>query len=90
MTPIEALQLAIKVAGSQQALADALQIKSPSISDWHKRGQVPADKCAAIEQATQVRCEELRPDLRWARDAGGQVTGHFVPVVVPSVSGQAA
>lgn len=72
-----ALQRAIKEAGNQQALADALGIKSPSITDW-RRGQVPADRCPAVEALTGVTCEELRPDLAWSRDASGNVTGYVV------------
>lgn len=72
-----ALQRAIKEIGSQQALADALGVKSPSITDWH-RGRVPADRCPAVEALTGVPCEELRPDLAWSRDGSGNVTGYVV------------
>jgi DNA-binding transcriptional regulator YdaS (Cro superfamily) len=32
---------------------------------WKARGKVPAEHCPAIERATGVRCEELRPDVPW-------------------------
>ncbi len=60
-----AIDSAIQVLGTQDALAAALGIKSPSISEWRKRGRVPAERCLAIEAATngQVTREELRPDI---------------------------
>lgn len=59
------LEAAIRAVGSQKRLADLLKIKSPSISQWRDRGQVPADRCLAIETATAgaVTRYELRPDV---------------------------
>jgi DNA-binding transcriptional regulator YdaS (Cro superfamily) len=59
------LAKAIQVMGSQQALADVLGIKSPSITEWRQRGRVPAERCGAIERATSgaVTALELRPDV---------------------------
>lgn len=59
------LERAIQAVGSQQALADALGIKSPSIAEWRKRGRIPAERAVEIERATDgaVTCHELRPDL---------------------------
>jgi DNA-binding transcriptional regulator YdaS (Cro superfamily) len=63
--PIESLDKAIAVLGSQDALADALFIKSPSISGWRDRQRVPAERCIAIELATGgvVTRYQLRPDV---------------------------
>ena len=58
-----ALDRAVQAAGSQLALAQALGIRSPSISGWYSRGKVPADRCAAIETATGVSRHDLRPDV---------------------------
>ena len=60
-----ALDTAIELLGSQQALADALGIRSPSITEWKQRSRVPAARCRAIEDATQgrVTCTDLRPDI---------------------------
>lgn len=57
------------------------------MSGWHRNG-VPEDKCAAIEAATAgaVRCEDLRPDVEWTRDAGGRVTGYHVRVAINLVA----
>lgn len=59
------LTRAIEYFGSQQAMADALAIRSPSISGWRQAGRVPAERCAAIEQLTngEVTRHELRPDV---------------------------
>jgi len=59
------LNRAIQKLGSQQALADCLGIRSPSITEWHKRHRVPAGRCMAIEEATggAVRRYDLRPDV---------------------------
>jgi DNA-binding transcriptional regulator YdaS (Cro superfamily) len=59
------LNRAIEAVGSQQALADALDIKSPSISGWRQAGRVPVERCVAIERATagSVTRYELRPDV---------------------------
>lgn len=51
------------------------------VSQWEqeKTGITP-DRAREIEAATdgEVRCEELRPDLEWARDDEGRVTGFHV------------
>jgi DNA-binding transcriptional regulator YdaS (Cro superfamily) len=61
----EALDKACDVMGSQEALAKALGIRSPSISEWRKREQVPAERCRDVEKVTrgQVTRHDLRPDL---------------------------
>lgn len=59
------LDEAIKIAGTQLALAEMLGIKSPSISEWKERGRVPAERCLAIEAVTggAVTRYALRPDI---------------------------
>ena len=76
------LDRAIAHLGSQQALADALGIRSPSISEWRVRSKVPAERCLAIEQATNgaVTRYELRPD----------VFGAAPSQAVPQTEGEAA
>ena len=59
---------AIKHCGSQAALASALGVTQPTISEWLTGGrQVPAERCPQIEGITcgAVRCEDLRPDVAW-------------------------
>jgi DNA-binding transcriptional regulator YdaS (Cro superfamily) len=61
-TPLEA---AIAHIGSQQAFADLLGVKPPSVAEWRKRGRPPAERCIAIEDATggQITRYALRPDV---------------------------
>jgi TorA maturation chaperone TorD len=56
----DGLQRAIDAAGGVSALATAIGIAQPSVSGWTR---VPADRIAAIEAATGVSRETLRPDL---------------------------
>jgi DNA-binding transcriptional regulator YdaS (Cro superfamily) len=64
-TGIAALDLACRLLGSQDSLADTLQIKSPSITGWRDRNRVPAERCREIEAATHGRVTryQLRPDV---------------------------
>jgi DNA-binding transcriptional regulator YdaS (Cro superfamily) len=59
-TPKMALKAAIEAAGGGAALARALGIKQPSVSDWKK---VPSSRVLAVEKITGVAKERLRPDL---------------------------
>jgi len=72
---MKALEVAIKSFGSQAALASALGIRQPSVSEW-LRTRVPAERCPEIERGTRERnahdpsrpivtCEQLRPDVAW-------------------------
>lgn len=60
-----ALKRAIDKSGGQTALATAIGKQQGHISAWLRRGNVPAEHCPAIEAATGVPCEELRPDVAW-------------------------
>ncbi|HHA2975910.1 TPA: transcriptional regulator [Stenotrophomonas maltophilia] len=60
---MSALDRAVQSAGSQQALAQLLGIKPPSVSGWYDRCRVPAERCIAIELATGVSRHQLRPDV---------------------------
>lgn len=60
---MSALDRAVQSAGSQQALAQLLGIKPPSVSGWYDRRRVPAERCIAIEKATGVSRHQLRPDV---------------------------
>jgi len=70
MTPKEALEKAIKVMGTQTALAAAIggSVKTGHVYYWLEAGRVPAEHCPAIERSTggAVRCEELCPGVDWA------------------------
>lgn len=57
-----ALEKAIQVAGSAKALAKTLNLSPMAISHWRVRG-IPSRHVIAIEAATGVSRQELRPDL---------------------------
>lgn len=65
MSGQSALKEAIKRAGGQEALAEAIGVPQSTISYWlrgSKKG-VPAEKVADIERVTLVPRHKLRPDL---------------------------
>lgn len=63
-TPFEALQDAIRIAGSQVELARICGVTQPSVSLWIKRGKVmPAEFVLKVEAATGVSRHLLRPDI---------------------------
>ncbi|HDS1579965.1 TPA: helix-turn-helix domain-containing protein [Stenotrophomonas maltophilia] len=69
---MSALDRAVQSAGSQQALAQLLGIKPPSVSGWYDRRRVPAERCIAIERATGVSRHQLRPDVFGPDPTGSQ------------------
>jgi DNA-binding transcriptional regulator YdaS (Cro superfamily) len=60
-----ALQRAVDEFPTQDAFAAALGIRSPSVSEWRKRGKVPPHRCIDIERITKglVTRFQLRPDI---------------------------
>ena len=70
MTPLEALQEAVKLGGGTPAtLAKGIggKVLRQHIENWLRNGRgVPAAHCPAVERATGIRCEELRPDVEWS------------------------
>lgn len=54
------LERAIKKAGGMSAFARALKLSRAAIYRWDK---IPAERVVAIERATGIPREELRPDL---------------------------
>lgn len=59
------LQLAIERAGSIAALARALGINRQAVSSWD---QIPLERVPAVESATGVPRQQLRPDF-WPQEA---------------------
>ena len=57
---VEAMRLAIDAAGGGAALARALGVSAPAVSQWQR---VPVRHCHDIERMTGVVKEELRPDV---------------------------
>ena len=65
MTPI---QIAIAAIGNASRLAKAIHVPVQSVHFWRDgKRRIPADYCPRIEEVTAgaVRCEDLRPDVRW-------------------------
>lgn len=62
---MDALDRAIAVFGTQELFADALGIRSPSVSEWRSRGQIPLKRCKDIVRVTRgaVTFVDLRPDI---------------------------
>lgn len=79
---MSALDTAIRKATGPSKLASAIGVRPNVITNWRLRDNVPEEHCPAIERATGVRCEELRPDVTWTRNEQGQVTGYHVRLAV--------
>lgn len=62
---MNALDRAIKELGGVGKLATAIGLRQNVVGNWKLRGQVPAERCLAIEQATdgKVTRHDLRPDV---------------------------
>lgn len=69
---IESLKAAVEKAGGQTALAQQIGrgIKQAHVWKWlnskNPDQMPPAEYCPAIEKATGVACEALRPDVEWS------------------------
>jgi len=77
-TPIQisthdALRRAVDLVGSQAAVARLLGVSQPSVWKWlAKKKPLPAEHVLAIEAATGVPKEQLRPDIYRPEDTTGQ------------------
>lgn len=69
---MDALNKAIEAAGGVGKLASSIKVAQNVVSNWRLRGQVPSDRCIAIEQATGVTRYELRPDVFGTKPDDGQ------------------
>ena len=63
----EALDEAIHKAGGLSPFVQAIHAPSThAVKSWKRLSSIPADYCPAIERATGVACERLRPSVDWA------------------------
>lgn len=71
----EFLPIAAAAAGGATAFLAALGVSSQIVHNWKSRG-VPVERCPDIERVSggAVRCEQLRPDVKWEVVRGGHVT----------------
>lgn len=68
-----------KVPGGQAAAARLIGVSQSLVSHWCVGNLVvPPERCPAIESATGVPVERLRPDVEWLRDAAGRPRGYVV------------
>lgn len=59
---------AILILGNATKLADALGIKSATVSNWKKNKALPSfENAVGIEKVTdgRIKKEDLRPDFDW-------------------------
>ena len=65
LTSATAINEAIKIIGSERALAKAIGVYRQSIRYWRNNALLPCDKALKIFRATEgkVKLNELRPDL---------------------------
>ena len=65
MTPLQALEKAIEIAGNRSKLAKQIGIEKPqNVSNWVNRDKKASAKYVAkISEVTGVPCYELRPDI---------------------------
>lgn len=66
LSPKDAFEKAIKIAGSKAALARGLGITPWALSKWNF-DKISEERCLSIEEITQkeVKAEQLRPDINW-------------------------
>lgn len=60
---MNAIDLAIQAAGSQEQLGKLVGRGQTTIHYWQKKGRCPAEAVLAIEKATGISRHDLRPDL---------------------------
>lgn len=65
---MDALNKAIGLIGGVVATANAIGVKKAAVSNWKRRGYVPAEHCPKLEKLTDrvVRCEDLNGSIDWA------------------------
>ena len=57
------IELAVLSAGTQQALADRMGVRQPTIYRWLKAGIVPPRKVLLFEKVTGIPRHKLNPDI---------------------------
>lgn len=64
ITPIEALQLAVSRAGTQEKFAIALGVSQPTVWRWMQSSKrIPAEFVLTVEREFGVSRHDLRPDI---------------------------
>ncbi len=87
LTPIEK---AIKAMGGVAETVRKLSLNGhATVYQWTKT-RVPAERCPQIEELTGVRCEDLRPDVRWSilRNTQELPQAQAKPATQPTAQGE--
>lgn len=63
-TPMQALDAACRVFGSQTQLAHAIRLRSQSITDWRLAHSIPEDRAVPIEAVVAAKWSELDDETR--------------------------
>lgn len=82
LTSAQALELAVRIAGSSK-VAQCCRISREMVRRIRTSGRALDPKyAAAIEAATGglITCEQLCPHVQWARDQEGRPAAYTVPV----------
>ena len=77
-TPLESIQRAVAIYGSQSATARARGVSQAAVWKWvHGKTELPAEQVLPIEHDTGVSKHDLRPDL-YPRDLTSQEVSESV------------
>ena len=89
ITPLEALERAVEIAGSQTALGCICGVGQPAIWKWLRSSKrLPAEHVLRVEAATGVSRHLLRPDI-YPRDTvaiPASACGEETPLCGPILS----
>lgn len=77
LSPAEALKEAVRIAGSQSALARTLGVSQHAVWNWLDKGlSLPGEHVLQVEAATGVSRHDLRPDLYPRDESAPDESGH--------------
>jgi len=60
---MDAIDRAIEITGSQDALARRLGVSSAAISQWRTAGRVPVERVIALAEVVGCTPYSIRPDV---------------------------
>lgn len=69
------VEQAFQKAGGREKLMSALGLSKQTMSDWKKKGYVPASHAVAVERITGIARELLCPKFAWGRRVSHKRTG---------------
>jgi DNA-binding transcriptional regulator YdaS (Cro superfamily) len=60
-----AIEEAYEKAGGRRKVKESLGVSKQSLSDWTRKGYVPAEKAGKLETLSGVSRRKLCPDFDW-------------------------